>query len=95
MPLRKAIDSAVKTEAPVQPAPHIEVKASKPYTGHASKPDAMTKADWAAKDVRISRQGLYQAALQSPAIMQYSPTLDEYLKLVEQVANAGLLFVNA
>jgi len=54
----------------------------------------MSNADWAAKDRRISRQGLFQAALQSPAIMQYAPTLEEYLELVKKVADVGLAYVN-
>lgn len=60
----------------------------------ASDDDKMSKADWAAKDRRISRAGLYQAALQSPALMQYAPTLEDYLALVRKAAEAGLAFVN-
>lgn len=47
-----------------------------------------------AKGRQISRQGLFQAALQSPAIMQYAPDIATYLGLVGLVAEAGLGFVN-
>jgi hypothetical protein len=58
--------------------------------------NTMTKADWANKDRRISRQGLFQAALQSVGILQLNTgsTLEDYLKLVEQVVERGLEFVN-
>lgn len=72
-----------------------EAKATPVYTGR--KPiddDKMSKSDWAAKDQRISRQGLYQAALQSTAIMQYAIDIPAYLKLVRQVAEDGLKFVS-
>jgi len=98
MPLRKAGTVVDMTEKEVsQP---VAESAAKPapshvYTGRAaSKSDTMTKADWAAKDVRISRQGLFQAALQSPALMQYAVDMDAYLALVRKVAEAGLAFVN-
>lgn len=58
--------------------------------------NTMSKADWAAKDVRISRQGLFQAALQSVGVLQLNTgnTLEEYLALVEKTAERGLQFVN-
>ncbi len=46
------------------------------------------------RDRRMSRAGLYQAALQSPALLQYAPTLEAYLELVKKTAEAGLKFVN-
>lgn len=66
------------------------------YTGGRPKAaDAMSKADWAEKDTRISRQGLYQAALQSVGAMQFgaSASLEDYLLLVRKVAEDGLKFV--
>lgn len=58
--------------------------------------ETMSKSDWAAKDQRISRQGLYQACLQSVGLLQLNTgnTLEDYLKLVEQAAERGLQFVN-
>lgn len=93
MPLRKATD-------PKDPQGLItdgESKAANPavFSSHAPKADKpMTRTDWDSKDQRISRQGLFQAALQSPALMQYAPTLDAYIELVVRTANAGLAFVN-
>lgn len=85
---------AISPELP--PALTQLAKAALPaYTGgRKSTSDTMSKADWAAKDTRISRQGLFQAALQSPALMQYAPDLDAYLVLVRKVADAGLVYVN-
>ncbi len=90
MPLKKAStvtetvvlenSGATATIAHITPAPRAE------------KP--MTRSDWEGKDRRISRQGLFQAALQSPALMQYAPTLEAYIELVVRTANAGLAFVN-
>jgi primosomal protein N' len=48
-----------------------------------------------AKDKRIVRQGLYQAALHSPVLSQFvtGNNVTEYLELVKQVANEGIKFV--
>lgn len=48
-----------------------------------------------AKDRRISRQGLYQAALQSVGVLQFGGrTFEEYLAQVRRVADEGLKYVN-
>lgn len=92
MPLRKIEDlpalpltaQSVTVAPPKMTVMLSEKKADKP----------MSRDDWAAKDTRISRQGLFQAALQSPALMQYAPTLEAYIELVTRTAIAGLSFVN-
>lgn len=58
--------------------------------------DTMSKAEWREKDERISRQGLFQAALQSTGLLQLNTgnTLEAYLKLVEQTADRGIEYVN-
>lgn len=42
---------------------------------------------------QISRAGVYQAALSSPALSQWSLNVDEYLALVRKVADAGMKYV--
>jgi hypothetical protein len=75
-------------------APAGAVKTAAP----AAKADnnTMSKAEWHDKDVRISRQGLFQAALNSVGILQLNTgnTFEDYMKLVEQAADRGLAFVN-
>lgn len=72
--------------------------ASQPkYTGRKLQTDdKMTKEEWAAKDRRISRAGIYQAALHSMGAVQFNPepTLEGYLATVRKIAEAGLQFVN-
>lgn len=43
---------------------------------------------------QISRAGVYQAALNSPALAQWSMNIDEYLALVRKAADAGMQYVN-
>lgn len=45
------------------------------------------------KSIQIQRQGLYQAALQSPALAQWAVSQNEYLALVRQAADAGIAYV--
>jgi hypothetical protein len=46
------------------------------------------------KRTDIQRQGLYQAALQSPGLVSWATNVDEYLAFVRQAAEAGIKFVN-
>lgn len=85
MPLKKAVTS---TEIMAELGATAEAKIVE-ITGKSS---GVYIAD--AKGRQISRQGLFQAALQSPAIMQYCPDLPSYLKVVREVAEEGLRFVN-
>lgn len=43
---------------------------------------------------QISRAGVYQAALNSPALAQWCMNVEEYLSLVRKVADAGIKYVN-
>jgi len=51
----------------------IEPQSKRPTNGD----DKMTKADWAAKDRRISRSGVVQAAVQAVAASGLSRSLDD------------------
>lgn len=42
---------------------------------------------------QISRAGIYQAALNSPALAQWAINVDEYLALVRTVADAGMKYI--
>jgi hypothetical protein len=100
MPLLKKSPVTPAAEAPKQDAPTpaqtAQVAAAKANVKKAASSETMSKADWAAKDIRISRQGMFQAALQSTGLLQLNTgnTLDDFLKLVEQAAERGLQFVN-
>jgi hypothetical protein len=102
MPLLKTKIVEQKAGQPQQALPTQEqlaqVETAKKTVAKAftKSSETMSKADWHDKDVRISRQGLFQAALQSVGVLQLNTgnTLEDYLKLVEQVADAGLLYVN-
>jgi hypothetical protein len=98
MPLLKK-SSNPTVEAQKQDVPTVEQLAKteivKKNIAKTASSEIMTKADWANKDQRISRQGLFQACLQSVGLLQLNTgnTLDDYLKLVEQAAERGLQFV--
>ena len=99
MPLLKSKTTST-VEAPKQDAPTPaqteQVAAAKTAVKKAAASETMSKADWASKDVRISRQGLFQACLQSVGLLQLNTgnTFDDYMTLVEQAAERGLAFVN-
>ena len=58
----------------------------------AVKDSGMSKDEWQAKDTRISRQGVWQAAVQ--ALAPAYTELDKLIKEAEVLANAGLEYVN-
>ena len=102
MPLLKKtpiIVSEVNTKAP-----ETEIATEKPALTKHKREAPMTKDDYwrnreerdIEKDQRISRAGMFQAALQSVGILQLNTgnTLDDYIKLVEQAAERGLAFVH-
>jgi hypothetical protein len=103
MPLIKRAPQGTTVESPraeQAKQPEMGLKSANParLTSHKSTADggAMSKAEWAAKDRRISRQGLFQAALQSVGVLQLNVenTFEGYMALVEKVAEHGLTFVS-
>lgn len=86
-PVEVAVQKSVETDAkPANPSK---------FKSHTTANDnTMSKAEWAAKDRRIGRAGLYQAALQSTGLMQYCPDIDSYFKMLKRAAEEGLKFVN-
>lgn len=99
MPLLKRIDAPIVTtpaQDVVTAEQVVKVAEIKKSAAKSSTSETMSKADWASKDTRISRQGLFQAALQSVGLLQFNTgtTLEEYLDAVEKTAERGLVFVN-
>lgn len=85
------------------PVPEVKVDANPPPAPEIRKPAPKLDKEtyWERKeerdierDRRMSRAGLFQAALQSPAIMQFCPTMESYMEQVRKVAEEGLKFVN-
>jgi 3-keto-L-gulonate-6-phosphate decarboxylase len=62
----------------------------------AAANETMSKKDWQDKDDRISRAGVWQACMHSVGLLQLNTgnTLEDYLKLVEQAADAGYAYVH-
>lgn len=96
-PSKEAVAILTDVHTRLEAQTGVEQKAEAPkYTGRKASSDTMSKDEWAAKDRRISRAGLYQAALQSVGAVQFcaSTSLEDYLKVVRRVAEDGLEFVN-
>lgn len=91
----KPAEIGAVTTSSVAPAAAVKT-APKQTTGSKTATDTMSKAEWAAKDTRISRQGMFQAALQSVGAQQYNEKgdLEGFLSLVEKIAERGLVFVH-
>lgn len=94
-PVEKAIDAAVATPvlpkaAPKQAAPKADKAADKEsYWENKEARDVETGK-------RIRRSGVWQAALQSMAGLQFNQggTVESYLELVDRIAAHGLNWVN-
>ena len=104
MPLLKAktaeVVEAPKTDAatPEQTAKVAEVKKAVTQKAAASKEEywANKEANDHAKDIRISRSGVWQACMHSVGLLQLNVgnDLKSYLDIVKQAAEEGLRFVN-
>ena len=67
-------------------------KADAPKAIRAGFGQPLTEYDLAVQR-QISRNGIYQAALQSPAAVQWATNLDEYVSNVRKLADAGMKYV--
>ncbi len=74
-------------QAPKPEAKFNSPKATPKYEGRGAVADnSMSKADWAAKDVRISRQGCIQAAVNALGpVLAPDVLLDEAVKLADKM----------
>lgn len=102
MPLMKRGEAPVATIPPAQglittstEAPSAAIRKVVAAVAKVGS-DTMSKGEWAEKDRRISRQGLFQAALNSVGLLQLNTqnTFEAYMELVTKAAEAGLAFVN-
>lgn len=55
---------------------------------------SLQPSDMKPEQKRIQRSGIWQAVVQSNALVQYAPTLDAFLDLVDRAADRGLQYVN-
>ena len=93
VPVEKAKRS-LKAKTTAAPATITDSKCESAVdaAGHAAA--ALQPRDMEPKEKRIQRSGIWQAVVQSHALVQYAPTLDAYLELVDKAADRGLQYVN-
>ena len=79
--------AAAPAAAPAVATPAVDTERAQHYTQEPKK--ALD-----AKDIRIQRQGCWQAAIQSPALTTWAVNVDEYLAVVRKAADMGVKYVN-
>lgn len=96
--VNKLLSKAAPILSDVAPAKAVDTERAKKYTPEIYKKsfvkkadDSMSKDEWAAKDVRISRQGCIQAAVQAVAPLV---KVELVFAEAEKLANQMLEFVN-
>jgi hypothetical protein len=104
MPLLKSKIAAPAVEVPKQDTPTnaqmasqlAQVVVAKTAVKKAATSETMSKKEWADKDDRISRAGVWQACMHSVGLLQLNTgnTLEDYLALVEKAADAGYAYVH-
>ena len=85
------VDTAAEEAPAAVAAPVAKAATESTPAPKAQSESAAPKFD--DKTIQIQRQGLYQAALQSPALAQWAVNTAEYLALVRQAADAGVAYV--
>lgn len=60
----------------------------------AATVEGLQPSDMKPEQKRIQRSGIWQAVVQSNALVQYAPTLEAFLDLVDKAADRGLQYVN-
>lgn len=88
-PVVEAAASAAPKAAPKQKAPAAKASDKESYWANKEERDIETGK-------RIRRSGVWQAAVQSMAGLQFNQggTIESYLDLVDKVAERGLAWVN-
>lgn len=111
MPLKKSGSNGATVEAPAVVTPAVETNAAPTAAPKAAPKQTVPKTSkatdkesyWERKEdrdietgKRIRRSGVWQAALQSMAGLQFNQggTLESYLALVDKIAEHGLNWVN-
>jgi hypothetical protein len=79
-------------EAKAKETQTTTTKADAPKAIRAGFGQPLTEYDLAVQR-QISRAGIYQAALQSPAAVQWATNLDEYVSNVRKLADSGMKYV--
>jgi hypothetical protein len=88
------VEAPKVTPKAVTPGPVVTktTKADAPVPLRAGFGQPLTAYDLAVQR-QISRAGIYQAALQSPAAVQFATSVTEYLSLVRQIADEGMKYI--
>lgn len=81
-------------KAKVAPAAEAATEAAVESTAKAAA-TRIQPASLDDKSKQIQKQGVWQAVVQSNALVQYAPTLDAYLDLVDRAADRGLQYINS
>ena len=87
---KPAAKRSLKPKAAAAPAVAVESAGQ----AAAEVVGSLQPSDMKPEQKRIQRSGIWQAVVQSNALVQYAPTLDAFLDLVDKAADRGLQYVN-
>lgn len=97
MPLNKSGVTPVSTAVQAEEKPKRSLMPKSEAIENIAKAETMLSlqpGDMKPEQKRIQRSGIWQAVVQSNALVQYAPTLDAFLDLVDKAADRGLQYVN-